>query len=593
MKKNTAQFTLQHSRPARKTKIVCTIGPSCDDPEILRGLLQNGMDCARMNFSHATHEEHLERLNLFRSIRDELGLNVPVLLDTKGPEIRTGEFKDKIMLKKGQTFIIRHQDVVGDAKQMSVSYKDLHKDVNPDDQLLIDDGLVGLRICDINDQNDITCIVENGGEVSSKKSINVPGIPINLPFLSEKDISDIQFAIDHDYDFIALSFVRNAADILLVRKLLEQANASHIGIISKIENQQGVDNIDEIIKESDGVMVARGDLGVEIPVERVPIIQKQIIKRCLKACKIVITATQMLDSMIRNPRPTRAEASDVANAIFDGTSCIMLSGETANGKYPIESLITMDHIALGAENDINYWKRVKEADYHNTTVMESIAYATCTTAMALGAAAIVAVTKAGGTVRSISRSHPQCPIIAATTDPHVNRQLRLYWGVYSYLASEVATTDELFDLATSTAINSGLVHEGEMVVITGGVPVGISGTTNMLKVQMLGNILCLGIGIGKNNALGPAIIVNNPYQMRAEDCKDKIIVARDIDDALLPLLRLAKGVVVERNGHPEQANIAHMTLNIPVIVSTGGAMSVVQDGMGIYIDAVSGIVKPA
>ena len=589
---NKPADSVTFSRPFRRTKIICTLGPACNDPAIMRELLINGMDCARMNFSHGSHEEHAERLQLFRSIRDELHLNTPVLLDTKGPEIRTGDFDGKVVLEKGQLFAIRHADVMGDATQMSLSYKNLHRDISLGDTILIDDGLVGMTVQEITPTGDIICCIENGGEVSSKKSINIPGVPIKLPFLSKRDIADIHFAIENDYDYIALSFVRDASDVASVRRMLEQKNATHIGLIAKIENQQGVDHIADIIKESDGVMVARGDLGVEIPVEHVPIIQKQIIKHCLRAHKIVITATQMLDSMIRNPRPTRAEASDVANAIFDGTTCTMLSGETANGKYPVESLQTMASIAVDAENNINYWKRVLEAEIGSATIMESISYATCSTAMALHASAIVAVTKAGGTVRSISRFHPQCPIICATTDVRVNRQLRLYWGVYSYLADEVATTDELFELASKTALRSGLVRDGEMVVITGGVPVGISGTTNMLKVQMLGNVLCTGIGIGTQSTNGPAILIQSAYNITAEDCKDKIIVVRDLDESMLPILRLSKGIIVERNNYPDQAHIASVTLHIPVIVSAGGALSVIQDGSGIHMDAASGIVKP-
>lgn len=577
----------------RKTKIICTLGPTCDDPAIMRGLLENGMDCARMNFSHGSHEEHKIRLQLFRTIRDELGLNTPVLLDTKGPEIRTGDFAQPVTLVAGQDFTIRNEDVIGDEKQMSVSFKELHKDVEVGHSILIDDGLVELKINQIDDNGDIHCTVVNGGAVSSKKSINVPGVHVKLPFLSQRDIDDIHFAIDNDYDFIALSFVRDASDILSVRRILEENNAAHIELISKIENRKGLDNIDEIIRETDGVMIARGDMGVEIPVEEVPLAQKLIIRKCLDSYKVVITATQMLDSMIRNPRPTRAEASDVANAIFDGTTCTMLSGETANGKYPIEALKTMASIIKDAESIVHYWKRLQATPFESSTIMEAVSHATCTTAMSLNAAAIATVTKSGSTGRSISRFHPQCPIICATVDPRVNRQLRLYWGVYPYMAREVNSTDELFDLAVETVLKSGIASEGDTVVITGGVPVGISGTTNMLKAQMLGNILCTGKGLSEGIARGQALVVTNPLSLTPESCKNKIIIVRDADDHVLPLLRQAKGMVVEYNNYEEQCAIAGKTLGIPIIALAGGAMRLVQDKDDITIDGNRGLVKPS
>lgn len=576
----------------RKTKIICTLGPSCDNEEVMRGLMQNGMDCARMNFSHGDHEEHLTRLNLFRKVRDKLSENIPVLLDTKGPEIRTGVFKEKVTFEAGKKVTIKYEDVEGDLKQFSITYKHLHEDLKIGDRVLIDDGLVGLRVEKILPNHDIECIVENGGDVSSKKSINLPGVETNLPFLSPTDISDIKFAVDNGYDYIALSFVRKGSDVATVRRLLDELDGSHISLISKIENQQGIDNIDDIIRESDGVMIARGDLGVEIPVESVPVVQKKLIKKCLDARKIVITATQMLDSMIRNPRPTRAESSDVANAIFDGTSCTMLSGETANGRYPIESLQTMARIAENAEHGVHYWRRMQNNAGGGSTIMEAISSATCNTAMLLNAAAIVTVTKSGGTVRSISHFHPECPIVCGTTDPLVNRQLRLYWGVHSFMVEDVHTSDELFDLAVETALKSGLAKDGDLVVITGGVPVGMSGTTNMLKAQMLGNILATGKGLGEESTTGAAIVINTAHTMHPGDCKGKIVIARDLDEDVLSLLRGCLGVVVERNNFPEQAHIASVTLGVPIIVSAGGIMRLIKDGQQIQIDAKRGIVKP-
>lgn len=579
-------------KPLRKTKIICTLGPASQSEEILRDLLLNGMDCARMNFSHGNHEEQKERLDLFRRVRDELELNTPVMLDTRGPEIRTGNFKEKTLLEKGQTFTIRHDDIDGDQTQMSITYKNLHKDVRPSDQLLLDDGLISLRIQSITENGDIVCLVENSGEISSKKSINVPNIPIQLNFLSDKDINDIRFAIENDYDFIALSFVRSADDVISVRRILEQENASHIGIISKIENQQGVDNLDEILRESDGIMVARGDLGVEIPVQRVPIIQKKIIKECLNAHKIVITATQMLDSMIRNPRPTRAEASDVANAIFDGSTCIMLSGETASGKYPVEALCTMNDIALDTESVVHHWRRFLSAKHDNSNITEAISYATCITAMNIKADAIITVTQSGSTARSISGLHPDVPIISATTNERVHRQLQLYWGVYSFMSPLSDSTDALFELAGSIALKSGLVVEGDTAVITCGVPTGVSGTTNMLKVQTLGNILCSGVSVGSGTASAPALLVTNPYQITSEECQDKIIVTTDINDAILAFLRVAKGAILEQNKYPDQAHTASVTLGIPIIVSANGALSSIKENQEIFIDGKHGIVKP-
>lgn len=576
----------------RKTKIVCTLGPACDDAHILRGLIAGGMDCARMNFSHGSHEEHLKRLNLFRSICREMNTPLPVLLDTKGPEIRCGHFPKPVKLAEGQEYTIRHTDVPGDASQLSVSYKDLHKDVGAGHHILIDDGLVSLLVESVQPNGDIVCTVENGGQVSSKKSINVPGVPIRLPFLSKRDEADILFAIEHDYDFLALSFTRDASDVLAVRRILEQNGSEHIKLIAKIENQQGIDNLDEIIRESDGIMVARGDLGVEIPVEHVPVVQKLIIKKCLDAYKVVITATQMLDSMIRNPRPTRAEASDVANAIFDGTSCIMLSGETAGGKYPLEALHTMASIAVDSESVVHYWKRMHSTEFVDATITDAISHSTCMTAMSLNAKAIITFTKTGITACSISRFHPQCPVICATMDERVERQMRLYWGVYPYYVKEVSSTDELFELAMKTALDSGLAQDGDLVVITAGVPVGVSGTTNMIKAQMLGNILCSGRGVCPGTVSGKVCLVSPANMPSAMQCRDAVIVARDADETVLPLLRQARALVTESDGNAKNAAAAGLALGIPVIVQVGGAMRLLKHADTVTVDGGRGIVKP-
>ena len=414
----------------RRTKIICTLGPASDNPCVLRKLILGGMDIARMNFSHGSHEEHKKRLDQFKEIREEIGRPVALLLDTKGPEIRTGNFKDGIVtLVEGKDFILVNEDIIGDDTKCTITYKELYKDVDVGSKILVNDGLVELEVAKIKDK-DIFCKVLNGGTIGDHKGINVPGAEINLPSMTEQDIEDIKFGIKNDFDIIAASFVRKASDVSEIRKILERNNGSDILVVSKIENREGIKNFDEILKVSDGIMVARGDLGVEIPVEEVPIVQKNIIEKCYRNGKPVITATQMLDSMIRNPRPTRAEASDVANAIYDGTSCIMLSGETAAGKYPLETIAVMSKIAEQAENSMDYWKRFSAQQCEmSASVTNAISHATCTTALDLKASAIITVTQSGHTARMISRFRPACPIIATTTNPKVQRQLNLSWGV--------------------------------------------------------------------------------------------------------------------------------------------------------------------
>jgi pyruvate kinase len=485
------EFTL------RKTKIICTLGPAVDDPEVLERLFLKGMDAARLNFSHGDHEEQRKRVINFKKIREKLGLPIPLLLDTKGPEIRIGRFKTgEATLMEGNAFVLTQEDILGDDTRVSISYKELYKDVSKGSRILINDGLIELEVEQIINQ-DIHCIIRNGGIIGDRKGINVPDTEVNLPSLTEKDIEDIIFGIENGFDFIAASFVRKAQDVLEIKKVLEKNGGQGIMVIAKIENRQGVENIDEILKVSDGIMVARGDLGVEIPVEEVPVVQKMLIDKCYRNGKPVITATQMLDSMIRNPRPTRAEASDVANAIYDGTSVIMLSGETAAGRYPLESMDTMDRIAGKAEKAIDYWKQFLAMKYDfDISVTNAISHATCTTAMDLNAAAIVTVTQSGRTARMISRFRPACPIIAATTSPMVQRQLNMSWGVIPFLVKEAESTDEMFDMGVEKALESGYARNGDIVVITAGVPVGISGTTNILKVQTVGNVLVRGNGTG-------------------------------------------------------------------------------------------------
>ena len=473
----------------RRTKIICTLGPAVDDEKLLRELIVNGMNGARLNFSHGTHEEHKQRVERFKKVRDSLKLPIPLLLDTKGPEIRTGKFiGGEATLKRGERFILTNEDVLGDQTKAAVTYKDLYKDVKKNGRILLNDGLVELAVEKIDGQ-DIHCVVLNGGVIRNNQGINVPDASINLPSLTPQDIKDIIFGIENDFDFIAASFVRKPDDVIHIRKVLEQHGGADLKIIAKIENRQGIENFDEILEVADGIMVARGDLGVEISVEEVPIVQKALIEKCYRYGKPVITATQMLDSMIRNPRPTRAEASDIANAIYDRTSAIMLSGETAIGNYPLESLIVMGKIAEKAERAIDYWTAFTQNKYDAMgRITDAISHATCTTAMDLDVAAIVAFTQSGYTAKMISRMRPACFIIAITPVERVQRQLALSWGVIPLLVDEVTTADALFDMGEKKTVESGYVKNGDLIVITGGVPIGVSGTTNTMKVNMVGNL---------------------------------------------------------------------------------------------------------
>ena len=470
----------------RKTKIICTLGPAVDNEDMIRALIRTGMNAARFNFSHGSHEEHLNRLNLLKSVRDSMGRPVAAILDTKGPEIRIRSFETKsISLEAGDSFTLTTREVQGNGSLVSVTYPELHKEVSVGQEILIDDGLVALKVEEINGQ-DIRCVVENGGALSANKSINIPGVHIHLPALTEKDVSDIRFGVENDFDFIAASFVRRAADVQAVREVLDRFGGQEVRIIAKIENQEGVDNIDEILEAADGIMVARGDLGVEIPAAKVPILQKQIIRKGLQAGKPVITATQMLDSMMRNPRPTRAEVSDVANAVFDGTSCVMLSGETAGGKYPLEALTAMVNIVEEAEQSIHYWRQFeKRRVIPASNINDAITHTCCLTAKDLEAKAIRAATTSGRTARMICRFRPACPVAALTMHEKVRRQLAICWGVIPFLTGEVTSTDRIFSLSAEVALKERLVQNGDTVVITAGVPLGKSGSTNLIKAAIV------------------------------------------------------------------------------------------------------------
>jgi len=575
----------------RKTKIICTLGPAVDDDELLKGLIEKGMNVARMNFSHGSHEEHKGRLERVRKVIKELNQNVAILLDTKGPEIRTGKFEAKeVLLEEGQSFVLVNDEIIGDNTRCTVSYKNLYQDVKKGTSILMNDGLIELNVEQVKGK-DIYCTVMNGGILGNNKNMNVPNAEIMLPALTERDISDIEFAVENNYDFIAASFVRKASDVLEIKKVLERAGDNDIKVIAKIENRQGIDNIDEIIKVADGIMVARGDLGNEIPVEEVPVVQKMLISKCNLAGKPAITATQMLDSMIRNPRPTRAEASDVANAIFDGTSAIMLSGETASGKYPVEAVETMARIAAKAESSIEYWKRYQSNDFQlQQSITNAISHATCTTAMDLHASAIVTVTESGYTARMIARFRPACPIIATTANPKVQKQMALIWGVSAFLIDSANNSEELFDMSVKRAENSGIATTGDLFVITGGSPVGVSGTTNLLKVHVVGNVLVRGTGIGSGYKTGEVFVAKSSGDAFKAFEEGKILVINSTTNEMLPFMKMASAIIVEEGGLSSHAVTVGLALGIPVLIGADNATQLLKTGVSVTLDADRGIV---
>lgn len=575
----------------RKTKIICTLGPASESEEVLREMIQAGMNVARFNFSHATHEEHQKKLELIKRLRKEMDVPLATLLDTKGPEIRLGKLQGgAAFLEDGEAFTLTTEEILGDKTKASVSFQDLPKDIRAGDVILIDDGLIELRVEKVTGK-DILCTVVNGGKISDRKGINVPNVDLSMPYLSEQDRSDIEFGIKMGFDFIAASFTRCAQDILQVREILEKNGCDTIKIIAKIENAQGVNNIDEILRVSDGIMIARGDMGVEIPLEEVPVIQKMIIKKVYNSGKYVITATQMLDSMMNHPRPTRAEATDVANAIYDGTSVIMLSGETAAGKYPVESVRTMAKIAERAEMDINYRRRFRENDSDNTRdVTNAISHATCSAAYDLEASAIITVTQSGQTARMISKYRPQMPIIGCTTQTATYRHLCMSWGVMPVLCEEQKTEDDLFHHAMSRAKECGFVKDGDLVVITAGVPLGIPGTTNLLKVQTVGDVILHGTGIGNGSVKASVCVAKSEREALEKFRAGDILVIDNTTNALLDVMKKASGMIIEQPGQDSHAAIVGLTLNIPVIVGAQDCTQVIRNGTSVLLDAGKGIV---
>ena len=552
----------------RKTKIICTLGPATDKEGVLRALVENGMNVARFNFSHGSHEEHKGRLDALKAIREELDTPVAALLDTKGPEIRLKDFKNGAeTLEAGQTFTLTTRDVEGTRDIVSITYKDLPHDVKAGGSIMLDDGLIKLSIKEVSD-TDIVCTVLNSGKIKNKKGVNVPGVHLSMPYMSQRDRDDIIFGIEQGFDFIAASFVRTAQDVYEIRNLLNMYD-SKIRIVAKIENPEGVENIDSILSAADAVMVARGDLGVEIDFSELPSIQKSIIDRSYSFGKPIVTATQMLDSMISNPRPTRAEISDVANAIYDGTSAIMLSGETAAGAYPVEALKTMALIAERTE---------------------------ALTAQDVNASAIVTVSESGNTARLLSKYRPEQPIIAFVMRPQVQRQLALSWGITPLLMPLAHSTDELIEVSTTLAEKYGYIHNGELAVVTAGVPVGVSGTTNMVKIHMVGNCLASGVGVGREDAdnasaTGKACVCRSIDEIKARFKPGMILVLPSTNNSMMAYIREAAALVVEEPGLNSHAAIVAKALLKPAIVGAQGATSHIRDGLDIAVDCAHGSVQ--
>ena len=577
----------------KKTKIVCTIGPASDSEETLRELFKAGLNVCRLNFSHGTHEDHQVRIDRIKKVREELNLPIAIMLDTKGPEIRVKKFaNNSVRLTRGQQFTLTTRDIAGNETICSVTYKNLAKEIHPQDRILIDDGLIELRVEQVTNDTDILCTVLSEGIVSNNKGINIPGVKIRLPFLSPQDIEDLKFGVKNKIDFIASSFTRGPADVLSIRKVLEEENGNNINIIPKIENQEGVDSIDKILEVADGIMVARGDLGIEIPPEQIPLVQKMIIKKTLQASKAVITATQMLESMTHNPRPTRAEVTDVANAIFDGTSAIMLSGETAAGKYPVETVKMMNSIAVTAEASLNYEKILREAaQEHSLTITNAIAHATCSMAMEMNAQVIVTATSSGETPKALSKYKPKVPVVAVTPSQETARRLSLNWGVYPILAPHFKSTDEMFETCIDVAKEAGFVQEGELAVLTAGVPIGLAGSTNLLKVETVGKILLKGKGTGVQSVITGRVKVIHTEQDLLADFKDEdIIVTESTNDLMNSFIERSAAVITENGNLSGHAAIMGMMLSKPTIVGAVSATSILKTGDIITLNGKTGVV---
>jgi len=575
----------------RKTKILATLGPTCNDVEIMKNMIKTGMDAARINFSHGTYESHTEIINKIKAAREAMQAPIPMILDTKGPEIRIKTFKeDQVFLKQGTIFTLTTDDIEGDKERVSVTYKDLPKDVKPGSRILIDDGLVEIVVQSTTD-TDIVCQVVNEGVLSSRKGINVPDVFVNLPSLTEQDVSDLKFGIKMGFDWVAASFIRTANDVLNIREVLEANGGEYIKIIAKIESRDGVNNIESILEVADGIMVARGDLGVEIPPEEVPMVQKTLIQRANLLGKQVITATHMLESMTKNPRPTRAEANDVANAIFEGTDIVMLSGETASGHYPVESISMMARIARRAESSQEYFREIKHTWKRNIT--NAISIAACATAKDINAACIVAVTDSGFAANMVARSRPDSPILALTTSDQVCRQLNLTWGCKPMLVEDITGNDEVFDVVEDTALKSGLAKTGDTIVALAGVPIGVAATTNTLKVRVVGNVLARGtVMVGRGNVKGTARVFKVTDEADHFFERGDIIVATTTADDMMEYIKKAGAIVV---GSWEKVDISHAetvarALDIPLLVAKEKVVDLIGEGVAITVDCSQGFV---
>ncbi|CXK78996.1 Pyruvate kinase [Staphylococcus aureus] len=574
----------------RKTKIVCTIGPASESEEMIEKLINAGMNVARLNFSHGSHEEHKGRIDTIRKVAKRLDKIVAILLDTKGPEIRTHNMKDGIIeLERGNEVIVSMNEVEGTPEKFSVTYENLINDVQVGSYILLDDGLIELQVKDIDHaKKEVKCDILNSGELKNKKGVNLPGVRVSLPGITEKDAEDIRFGIKENVDFIAASFVRRPSDVLEIREILEEQKAN-ISVFPKIENQEGIDNIEEILEVSDGLMVARGDMGVEIPPEKVPMVQKDLIRQCNKLGKPVITATQMLDSMQRNPRATRAEASDVANAIYDGTDAVMLSGETAAGLYPEEAVKTMRNIAVSAEAAQDYKKLLSDrTKLVETSLVNAIGISVAHTALNLNVKAIVAATESGSTARTISKYRPHSDIIAVTPSEETTRQCSIVWGVQPVVKKGRKSTDALLNNAVATAVETGRVTNGDLIIITAGVPTGETGTTNMMKIHLVGDEIANGQGIGRGSVVGTTLVAETVKDLEGKDLSDKVIVTNSIDETFVPYVEKALGLITEENGITSPSAIVGLEKGIPTVVGVEKAVKNISNNVLVTIDAAQG-----
>lgn len=572
-----------------KVKIVCTIGPACSNYETLVSMAKAGMNVARFNFSHGAYEGHLEMLNLVRRVEKDLRMPIACLLDTKGPEIRTGRVEGgTVSLEQGSTLTFTTKNVMGSASMVTVHYEALPGEVVPGQEIFIDDGTLHLRVEKITGDN-VVCTVIVGGLLGDTKGINIPGAEISLPALSEKDIEDIRWGLEHEMEYIAVSFVKNRRDIMEVRRVMEEFGGS-MKVIAKIETRQAVQNIDEITDVVDGVMIARGDLGVEIPTEEVPLQQKRIIDICRVKGKAVIVATQMLDSMIRNPRPTRAEASDVANAVLDGADAVMLSGETAKGAYPLRSVETMKRIVSRAESEIELWERPLHSVSKTMGVPDAVSSASVLVARQMQAAAIISMTQSGSTAQMVSKHRPPCPILGATPSVRTWRELALYWGVIPLMKEEMTDQNTAVDSAIASCISAGFIREGELVVVTAGVPLGAAGTTNMLQVHIAGTILLKGLSLLKHEARGAVCKARSAAEANEKMTKGAVLVVGSTDREYVPAMKLASAIVAEEGGLTSHAAIVSLELGIPCVVNADKALTLLSDGMIVTVDGYRGLI---